>query len=530
MSAFDDIIRAKLAAATHEGQPDWDRLRQHLDGDAFDAALSDTLAGVTASAMADAPPPDWSALADRLDRETALAEDAFDQLISRRLAGATADVPPAASWRQLSHRMDTLWLLRRRLVRYRVLELAAAAALVLTFVPLLRDNPVWQSAATAEAVAVAPPSSPGADADAVEAEVYSPLDNLASALGLGTSVAAELATEEELRAYYEPLSLRPRPITAVAPTVLEFNPGLVDFPDVVGAAAQGKPSGTFAVVDQGGTASVRRFDGPFGQLADLGLHPVSLAPAIPNIALSTPIAKGWSFGAAAGWKSWRVYTPTDQNFDRSSQVKSVEASQISAHVLRRVAPRVRLGVSAALSSATYDTGLPEVSVASSFFDSGFDVSEEFESIDLDISQAVADVRVDLLPARSPVRLWGKLGVGGNFFLRNDYEVYRNIGDPLPPVEARPMIGAEVLEVPVEQELPLTALKDFSKGILEGGSLRQNVQAFGRLGIEAEIALGDRIRAFGGVDADLLLPGQRGFGPNRDEFNALGIEFGARVSL
>ena len=147
MERLDDIIRGKLTALDAErvpgAAPAWDELGARLDGEVFDASLRDALVrGSAAEPLAGAAVlPDWDALADRLEAADAVHGEAFDRLLADKLArsGAPTSAEATASWRRLSHRMDTFWPLRRRLVRYRALEVAAAAAVVLTLLPMLRE-------------------------------------------------------------------------------------------------------------------------------------------------------------------------------------------------------------------------------------------------------------------------------------------------------------------------------------------------------------------------------------------------------
>ena len=120
MSDFDDLIRGKLDHLRLDAEPQWDDLRQRLDEEAFDAQLRAAMpdGALTSAAFADgAPASQWEALAEQLDVQADLEADVFDRLIARRVAHVEVHDDPAESWRQLSLRVDTLWPLRRVLVR-----------------------------------------------------------------------------------------------------------------------------------------------------------------------------------------------------------------------------------------------------------------------------------------------------------------------------------------------------------------------------------------------------------------------------
>ncbi len=523
MIDFDDLIRGKLAAAQHEGLPSWDALAEQLDGEAFDDHLRGALpaAGVATAAMSGAE-PDWEGLLDRLDAAVDAEGDAFDRLISRRLAELETDLAPADSWRQLSHRIDTLWPLRRVFVRYRVLEVAAAAALILTFVPLLRDNPIWRRGQV-EMVETGRTMGGLVVGAADASPTYSPLGNLTQALGFGSG-RGEVASPGEIAALYGTTADGAARGTGAFTAVLQprFTPPVSSATD---ALLQGLPTWSPATDEASDVGNPR-------PLPNLAMEP--FAGAQPKLVVDAASAKTkpWGFGASGTYKAWQVFTPTDRSFDRRSSTRGVIAPQISAHALRNLGPRWRIGLGVGMTSATYAAGLPEVLRAGDTQSSKLDLSEDFRSIDLDIAQATLDLRYGLLPHEQKVQVWIKGGVGANAFLRTGYDVRRTLGERnADPALAMAKPGAE--EYPartIEKPFVPSQVKDFSSGLLEGGRPSETVQLFGRLGVEAEIKLGDRLRAFGSVDADYVLPGQRGFGPNKDRFGAVGIEVGARVSL
>ena len=555
---FDELLRDKLAAARHEGQPDWDGLRSQLDGADFDATLARGLGGATvATSASGAVLPEWERLSAKLDADAEVSGDAFDAIISRRVARATSDEAPAASWRQLSHRIDTLWPLRRRLVRYRVLEMAAVALLLITFAPLLHDY--YMASGGGEAVLAESQRRDGgdsvlggtaaavrndgstalsgseagatdADADMVDRDgarytttatpTYSPLDNLLGALGLAEPVAVRSA--EEIAALFA--------VPVTTPTVAA---------DLVPAAREKAPvrgghgkrvAGyvTRAALDLGAPTAAT-----FSVLPDAVLARFP-APAVPQLSLPKLAApeNPWSFGASVTARTWSVATPSDPAFEQASATRQTRATQVGAHVLRDLAPRWRLGLSLGTASATYATGLPVVHRVAAVTPSGYDVSEDFRGIDLDVAQATLDARVGLLPAGRAVQIWAKAGLGANTFLRTAYDLRReDIDSRAAGSKPRPS-GAEFVNAgpPVKRPFVPTEQKAFTEGLLQGGSLSDNTQFFGRVGLEAEVELGDRLRAFGAADYDAALSGQRGFGPNRDRFGGYGLEVGARISL
>ena len=482
--------------------------------------------------------PDWDSLSAKLDADATASGEAFDALISRRVARATADESPAASWRQLSHRIDTMWPLRRRLKRYRVLEMAAVILLLLTFGPMLRDRfaaageggavlaeaapePDGVNGRPSGGVAVVPaPPSVGAPAD-VDGGAYSPVDNLLGALGL-RDVSEDVRSAEEIAALFGAgrAEVGGRGPALQPPTAERASTFSLSGFEAPGLSA-------LAILEDPTRSAEVYVALPAGALA--ALPPVAPRLAIPTL---TAAAKSWSFGASGTFKTWRIATPTDVAFERAGSTRQATASQFGAHVLYDISAKWRLGLSLATASATYATGLPEIRRRAVVTQAGYDISEDFRSIDLDVAQTTLDARYALLPTGRALQVWAKAGLGANAFLRTAYEVRRE--DLVArSMQASPnLTGVEEFSAKpaVERSFVPTQQKDFTEGLLQGGSLTDNTQFFGRLGVETELKLGDRLRAFGAFDYDAALPGQEGFGPNRDRFGGYGVALGARISL
>ena len=542
---FDDILRDKLARARHDGAPDWDALRAELDGASFDETLAAGLGaapGISATAGA---LPDWGSLSAKLDADAAASGEAFDALISRRMARATAEESPATSWRQLSHRIDTMWPLRRRLKRYRVLEMAAALLLLATFLPTLRDH--FATAGDGDAV-LAHSENPGREAapthanhpgtptdeDAAKASfsdgrmpasdaggAYSPVDNLLGALGL-RDVSADVRSAEEIATLFGVSTDRGDAGHTASPV-----PPSGGTPRISLSGFEAPGLSELALLDDPVRSARAYVALPAGALSVLRAPTPRLT--VPALA---PARKPWSFGASGTFKTWRVVTPADAAFEQASSGRLAKASQFGAHVLRDVGARWRLGVSLGTASATYETGLPEIRRRAGVTQAGYDVSEDFRGIDLDVAQATVDVRRALLPSDRAVQVWAKAGLGTSAFLRSAYEVHREdvASRSAPPTPNFAGVEQFAPKQTLERSFVPTQQKDFTEGLLQGGSLTDNTQFFGRLGVETELKLGERLRAFGAVDYDVALPGQDGFGPNRDRFGGYGVELGARISL
>lgn len=147
-----------------------------------------------------APPPnavpDWAWMRDRLAAElqTVSEEEAalFDQLI-RRKAPKTHDAGLSQNWTSLVARLDEIYLRERRILRTKILELAALLLLLLLVDTHLPWQPASESSPLAHEPVVMPvEQAPAEDASWAESEQT---DN--GAASLPKTIAADVALQSE---------------------------------------------------------------------------------------------------------------------------------------------------------------------------------------------------------------------------------------------------------------------------------------------------------------------------------------------
>ena len=580
---LDDIVRAKLAGLRAEGQPDWSDLSERLDGAAFDDLLRDRLDGVPRpdprlNGLAPVVPmvAGWEALDRKLDAGVDATGDAFDRLLADRLERAAAPAEaPQASWRKLSHRIDTLWPLRRRLARYRVLEIAAAVALVLSAAPLLRDNPVYDTVFGGGGATAGVPTPELADI-AGDAAPAARLDGL------------DLLSPRELRLVYSGAADPLRPVAAVAvrggkpgraavrreataPAGLAerayaWAAGLFDRP--AGSAGSPTPdSSADEVTDRlrvtksrqptpispsttpsGGSRgaafapSVLPQGGVWSGVLSQGQAPAESLPGLA-FALNAPQTRKWRVGAASGVQVWTVASRAEADFGReaATQAKIEPLHRLSA--VRRLGARTGLSLGLEYSTLSYDPEFPTVVKENSFYlgNLGFDRSEDFDGVDLEIARAPVTLRYDVSRPGGRAAVWVEGGAALNAALTSNYDITARYTsgaelDPGPQGGGtggtggpnHGFGGAAPAARPVPVAAALSDVKDFEPGLLQGGRLGDNVFVTARVGLEAEISLGERISAFGSAHYDQYLG--RGLGPNADRYGGLGAVAGLRVSL
>ncbi len=562
MRDFDDIIRGKLEGLRLDANPDWDGMQQRLDEEVFDESLRSALPGGMLSSAAfgsELPESQWDELAQRLDANAEIEADVFDRLIANRMAHAESSFEPSESWRQLSRRMDTLWPLRKLLVRYRVPELAAAALFLFTFLPLLKDNATWERLTGRESSELAEQGTN----DTVELSKLADLNGNTSSLGGNAN--AEGVPPSDFAGVANPLVLSPQEIAALlahhetglapaakpvarARTVQDFVPGLALLSRVWEQFTQSDLSSA----QQGAQAFVVPTIQPAAALSTPAANPLSadyldtkplkpLALLEPKLALpkTTATAINWNYGVSGGLSLIRIVTPVDPLFDAPSRKQQLSVPFIGMHASYDVKPRMRLGLSASILSPSYDPGLPEVVSPQTDRDVNSGFKEDFRTISFDVVRGVADVRLGLVPKVRKVQVWAKAGLGTQMVLRTSYDVQREVATAsfsgIPESSASsalPGFGPRQPKsaTPIVRTATPAEVRNLPNGLLQRGNFRENSQWFARIGLETELRLGSKIRVFGAADFDAALAGQRGFGPNKDRFYGLHTEVGARVNL
>ncbi len=551
---FDDIIKRKLEQLPIEGTPDWPALQDKIEGEAFDTLLRNQLSSTTNQSGADKVLPaivGWDSLEHKLDLENEVEGDVFDRILSQKLANLETTVQPEASWKILSHRMDTLWPLRKVLARYRVLEIAAAIALLLTFAPHLRDNPISVGVGSSPTASASQELSQRSsllavntlgdflDPEEIEAKVYAAegsttllLNSTVSSDYLPLSEPSELVSSS-VDPVFSPFALVKRMFgwlnssnglkakAALANTSTEehFRQGL-------STRINTKHTSTF--VNQLATSPKGDLKLTSLDLAGLSTLPETngLSPVIPN-PVSTPKSSKWELGTHAGLQVWNISTPLDVEFAQQAFSRWQGSTSVGISANYKLGERTALGLGVSHSRLAYDPDLPTVFNAADI-SSGFPFNrtESFEGITVNLAQVPIDFRVQLTKPGKRASILAFVGIAGNFSLSSDYDVERTIGAP--PVSTGP--PSELEEI-IVNENTFSDVKEFAPGIFESnGRFSGNTFLSARVGLESTIKVNNRISAFSAISYNHFLPTIGGFGPNNDQLSSFGFNVGARVNL
>ena len=440
-------------------------------------------------------------------------------------------------------------------------ELAAAALLLFTFLPLLKDNATWDwllgqesSSLTAAAAAAGDDNSDAAALDPAQSSQNGTAASADAAAATGVSTLPGVLTPSEIALLLEAHDAigteAPQRQATQTLNHQHLTPGLSALADLwqrltATAAAPASAGSSAATAKTGAHAtttakpavtSLLRSSTPLraNELQPLQVQAPHLV--IPRIKRSHP---SWTYGVTGGVSILQVVSPADQTFETGRRSRTLAVPQIGMQATYNLKSRLRLGMATSILSATYDPGLPEVALDGSSDPRRYGYTEDFRFISLDLLRVHADMRYGLKARPKKLQVWGKLGLGSHFVLHTTYDVQRETTTARAtqvPVETYDHLNTgdnNFAARPAEPLLSKNApsdVKQLPNGLLQGGKLRDNRWLFGRVGVEAEWKAGSRLNVFGSLDFDAGIPATRGFGPNRDRFFALGAEVGARLSL
>ena len=137
---FDATLGTALHHLDAGEATNWDRLSTRLDGvdnDDFDATLAGALGGLTAGAAAG-----WEALGAHLD-ELDGAETPFDETVRDRMQDYAAPDHPN-HWPQMERELSRTFGLRQRIRRWRLVETALVALLLLALVGTFNNQDAFE--------------------------------------------------------------------------------------------------------------------------------------------------------------------------------------------------------------------------------------------------------------------------------------------------------------------------------------------------------------------------------------------------
>ena len=544
MKSFDDIIRGKLDDLPPLGSPDWDSLNEVLDGESFDEMLRAGMQPPATEPLANAAKVvpmvvGWDALSDKLNLEAEAGGEVFDRLLSQKLAVAEAAMSAEPSWRQLSHRMDTFWPVRRRVARYRILEIAAAVALLLTFGPLLRDNPVFDGyglrPAISEAKSYEAPTTPNPYVELPTLDIDLSVYDEDAANGVYVGIADGSVGRESLdrsarlnTSAFAMVREAAGRLFSVFGSVDEL-PSASEIEDAQGRVTEANYFVTGPLSPAGGDdRSALRL----GAISfDAEVAPLAHAPADLSLpALAAAKSSKWQLGINSGAHLWNIRTPVDRDLGLSAASRRRVGGSVGVDAVRRLGGDWQLGLGLAVTPVSYDPGLPLVVIENAV--RNLDRIERFEGISTNIATLPVTARRQLNPANDKTRVFAKAGLAANVVLSTKYDFQTSLAE-VPRISPRPPVGGPasgLAPTPIAVPESLESSRPFTPGLLTGGKLARNAYVSALVGVEVQRRVNDRINVHAGLDYNQFLGPPQGLGPNRDRASSLGLTIGARVNL
>ena len=550
MKAFDDLIRRKLDNLDLRQAPDWNLMEQRLQEEQFDDILRQSVSPPAFEPLHSTQElAAWERLEATLNHENELAGEAFDKLLSQKLVTAEMrSESQSVGWRLLSTRMDTFWTSRRRWVRSRMLELAAAVGLLISFAPLLNhpfspfEKEIGYSLPRERKISAESATSALADLGSTQTQLESSssaakasfFDLLTAAWSNDAVPAPSEASASISPAKPTVNGIKNSAFGLKASTIFgeekadifrRRQPGL--FP-AAAFSSFGEEPGTGSVWVQ---ISVVEMLGGWQQVA----QPENTTPEdvlTPAVAAPIPAvgkkAKGqWQLGLGAGISRWMIRSAAEQDLGLAAISHQDQQFRADLHAIYKPASRLGIAFGLGMSQFGYQPDYPTViSPLASSFTPPIGRSEQLESINVLNGQAALSLRYDVLPKGGRDHVWVSGGAVAQVALRNRESISADIDEI-------PRLITEIEASPMGQSL--IADRNFSEvqgnrdGLFEGGGLNQNLAFAALAGLEYEREINSKTTLFASAMYQHHL-GSRTIGNNGDQTDALHFSVGARLRL
>jgi hypothetical protein len=229
--------------------------------------------------------------------------------------------------------------------------------------------------------------------------------------------------------------------------------------------------------------------------------------------------KDWlRVGMLAGGDYNVAFTPYDEVFDLGPY--AVDSMGYSAGItIGASVGRFEVETGGIYSYRTYRPFAPKQQIGNL----DYLVEQSFEGINFDMLEIPLQFRYFLKDRSSKWNFYGQTGASLNLILKSIYQInqtdfYKNAGPP-PSRDLREKVN----------DLSQFSQKDFTEGLFEGGSFRDNLYFSILVGMGVERTVSDRWRVF--AQPTYSFPLQfNGLGPNEDRLHNLSFRFGARVDI
>lgn len=532
---LEDTIREALENLTPEYDTStWDLLEQRLNAEDIlnptedEHALVDNLAIQNLSNLSVPTVADWNLFEEKLDAAEIAEGEAIDQLAYNNLHHFEAPYQ-TSHWQLMLQKLEEEFTLRGKLYKYKVAEIALMLLLIFTIIniqPLDSFKVIFNKGEKTKKVKdpsqiqlneeikslfkATPEKTPQTQPIAA---AQAPIVNQSSKSAKGSSKKSvntnSETTDNQLSKTVNDEIVRSRENISV--------PDATHSPKLHPIAFNTNTESTILdrTQNRGNTSNTEKQTLPMANSL-MALEISLLDNGDPNFELTQPrIEKKkpkWRLGVFSAIDVNHVYTPYDQLFDKPeyTSVANGYGGGITIALKMR-----RLGFESG-GIYSFKRYVPK----NTTFTPKLWLTENFEGVQLDILQIPFNFQYHLVN-RGKWRFYVNGGAALHMLLSPVYEfAYREEGPlglpaPLPPGE------------PCDQ--CLSNLKDFPKGILEGGSFKENAYGSANLGMGLERFISQRWSIFLQPTYQHYFT-KRGVGPNDDKIYSMSIFMGTKVTI
>lgn len=542
-NSFDKIFNEKADNIGSGLTSDWGDFAKKLEesevegDDTIDAVIAAGLLSATAAA-----PMDWDSFSEKLDIAEAQDLSADDNIIDQKAKGLDNLESPykEENWDIMSQRIQEEFSLRRKLIRYRVAEISVMLLAIITLVNFLPKTETGKIKLIEEVKERIIKKSQIQDRETVfEKEPIAALNKQKSKktekpkeVGIlpnfleNEPVTNYVATGKTISVIAPQMINELDPIASVEPIIDQRNtPSLEPSVSIRMKQKEEEKKNWFNLSlkkkkeedkDVAADELMKSF-----VLASLGeklskelvaeeekkLNPSKVKLEHTNVRLAMFTALNL----------YGVYSPYDRFFNyRPDVVYDKDAG--GGILLDFQKNRFHIVTGGAYTPKYYQPNIGSEVVGS--FETAY-VKEDFSEIQLDILHIPLEVRYDFIQ-KPKWRVYGGTGASFNFVLNTGYRFQSEILAKSEDADARSIADTQ-------QRNSDFARKDFTEGVVEGGTLPENTVLMVQLGFGAERFFTQRWSVFFETNYQSQFS-SRGIGPNENSFRSLSLRLGAKATM
>lgn len=513
-SRMDEWMRSRLQNLAVKYDPaTWEMLELRMDATipSFDETIADKLSNVEVNS----PASGWEAMEMLLDIEDATEtienDVAVDSIVYEKLANYSAPLRES-HWKRMAQRLESEFVLRRRILQQKTAELILMALLLLA---LIRFEPLWTTSDRPVAVNQSPQTQNFGLLSQAESEIYQPKDE--SSAGKQTANTSPVISPENTSENTQLSN------DLAALDFATFSAKRIQAPSRLALKAMGQlayaSNESIPTVNIEGSAAVTDFDLLANDFDNVESQTISALILPKGKKIQAPLEIRFSLLGTVDYNI--VTTPADRFEFQGTQIRTEEDTTAASGYGGGILVDFKRNRWAIQTGGIYSNKryIPNTPVLL-FQTVDYYVKEDFHGIQKDILEIPLTLNY-YFKNTGNWRMYGGIGIAGHFITSSIYEFRYsytptfNLAAPTPPAEG---------ETPSLKEE-----KNFPEGLLDGGRLSDNFYLTANLGLGIERYLTGRTSVFLQPNYQHYLL-DKGIGTNRDKFYTFSLSLGARVGL